>query len=87
MVIARVVPTRDTARRSMSEVEVGNGVLEVVRRIEFWVAGCVRRVVRSFVVVKVLEGGMLFTRCVRAAGTFVSVCSMSATIWRLWEKR
>ena len=68
-VIARVVPTRDTARRSMSDVELGDGTLEVVRRIESWVAGWVRRMARRLVVVIVLGRGILFTRCVSASGT------------------
>ena len=38
-VIAKVVPTREIARRSMSDVELGDGSMDVVRHMEAWVVG------------------------------------------------
>ena len=85
--MARVVPTWETARRSMLEVELGKGALEVVRRIESRVAGWARRMVRRLVMVVVLGREILFIRCVRESGTLVRVCSMLAAMRRLREKR
>ena len=86
-VIASVAPTRAVARRIISAVDVGEGSVQVVRRMEVWVAVWVRRVVRSVVTDRDREGGMWYIRCARAAGVLRRVCSISAAICRLRAKR
>ena len=86
-VIARVAPTREIARRSMSDVELVVGVVLVVVCMVCLVASCDRKHVKSWVTDRVLLFGICWMRWSRAEGTCLSVCSRFVARVRDREKR
>ena len=86
-VMASVAPTRAIARRIMSAVELGDGSVRVIRRMDVLVAVWASRVLRSMVTDRDRDGGMWYVRWASAAGVLRRVCSISAAICRLRAKQ